>query len=168
MLQRLWILLPFCFPEFKLYKFGLEEIREEWFLVLFPGDKAYIENVRCVKMVNFRGWLMILRTEQVRCFGLGHWVSYQIKFKTYYLVLYQSTMPFSHLPEHAITIEIGGDWAEGKPFKMVQLRLDSTIHLWGVCKAGDAPKALPCPCWAQQDLTLGSTEILPSHSHRFS
>lgn len=86
-------------------------------------------------------------------------------FKAYYLVLCQSTTPFSYLPEHAITIEMREDWAQSKPFKMVQLRLDSTIHLWGVCKAGGAQKAFPCPCWAQQDLTPSSTEILPSHSH---
>lgn len=86
-------------------------------------------------------------------------------FKAYYLVLYQSTMPFSYLPEHAITIKMREDWAERKPFKMVQLRLDSTIHLWGVCKVGGAQNVFPCPCWAQQDLTLSSREILPSHSH---
>lgn len=57
------------------------------------------------------------------------------------------------------------DWTERKPFKTVQLRLDSTTCLWGVCKAGGTQKAFPFPCWAQQDLTLSSTEILPSHSH---
>lgn len=43
--------------------------------------------------------------------------------------------------------------------------MDSTTHIWGVCKLGGTQKAFPCPCWDQQDLTLSGTEILPSHSH---